>query len=68
MEVDYFQILLIDITFNFQHVEKLIGNMLIKNVKKRYNRYRRFNPFKPEFTIGIFIHYKPQIAVAIHDL
>ena len=26
------------------------------------------NPFKPEFTIVIFIHYKPRIAVAIHDL
>ena len=26
------------------------------------------NPFKPEFTIGIFIHYKPRIAVAILDL
>ena len=28
----------------------------------------RFNPFKPEFTIVIFIHYKPRIAVAILDL
>ena len=27
-----------------------------------------FNPFKPEFTIVIFIHYKPRIAVAIFDL
>ena len=26
------------------------------------------NPFKPEFTIVIFIHYKLQIAVAIPDL
>ena len=26
-----------------------------------------FNPFKPEFTIVIFIHYKPRIAVAILD-
>ena len=23
------------------------------------------NPLKPEFTIAIFIHYKPRIAVAI---
>ena len=30
--------------------------------------YGRFNPFRPEFTIFIFIHYKPQIAVAILDL
>ena len=27
-----------------------------------------FNPFRPEFTIVIFIHYKPQIAVAILEL
>ena len=27
-----------------------------------------FNLFKPEFTIVIFIHYKPRIAVAILDL
>ena len=25
-------------------------------------------PFKPEFAIVIFIHYKPRIDVAIHDL
>ena len=29
---------------------------------------RLFNPFKPEFTIVIFIHYKPRIAAAILDL
>ena len=27
-----------------------------------------FKPFKPEFTIVIFIHYKQRIAVAILDL
>ena len=27
-----------------------------------------FNPLKPEFTIVIFIHYKPRIAAAILDL
>ena len=27
-----------------------------------------YNIFKPEFTIVIFIHYKPRIAVAILDL
>ena len=31
-------------------------------------RLERVNPFKPEFTIVIFIHYKPRIAVAILDL
>ena len=29
---------------------------------------QRFNPFKPELIIVIFIHYKPRIAVAILDL
>ena len=29
---------------------------------------QRFNPFNLEFTIFIFIHYKPRIAVAIYDL
>ena len=29
---------------------------------------QRFNPFKPEFTIVTFIHYKSWIAVAILDL
>ena len=28
----------------------------------------RVNPFKPEFTIDIFIRYKSQIAVAFLDL
>ena len=32
------------------------------------NMSQRFNPFEPEFTIVIFIHYKPRIAVAILDL
>ena len=26
-----------------------------------------FNPFNPEFSIVIFIHYKPRIAAAILD-
>ena len=29
---------------------------------------KRFNPLKSEFTIVIFILYKPRIALAIHDL
>ena len=28
----------------------------------------QLNPFKSEFTIVTFIHYKPRIAVAILDL
>ena len=30
--------------------------------------FQRFNPFKLEFTIVIFIHYKSRIAVAVLDL
>ena len=30
--------------------------------------FQPFNPFKPELTTVIFIHYKPRIAVAILDL
>ena len=29
---------------------------------------KTINPLKPEFTIVIFIHYKPRIAAAILDL
>ena len=36
--------------------------------QKELTKTLRVNPFKPEFTIVIFIHYKPQIAVAILDL
>ena len=32
------------------------------------NSWMYFNPFNPKFTIVIFIHYKPRIAVAILDL
>ena len=45
--------------------------MLIKDVKKwiwNGTGGWRVNPFNPEFTIVIFIHYKPRIAVAILDL
>ena len=39
-------------------------NAFLRTLEER----ERFNPFKPEFTIDIFIHYKPRIAVAIFDL
>ena len=32
------------------------------------NNRLALNPLKPEFSIVIFIHYKPRIAVAILDL
>ena len=44
---------------------------LISNLKnifglKSFNqKCQRFNPFNPEFTIVIFIHYKSKIAAAI---
>ena len=34
----------------------------------RWNNVGLINPFKPEFTIVIYDHYKPRIAVAILDL
>ena len=32
------------------------------------NSVLKVNPFKPEFTIVIYIHYKPRIALAILNL
>ena len=50
----------------------IIINLSIENTVNQWfcvnPRYARINPFKPEFTIVIFIHYKPRIAVAILDL
>ena len=37
-------------------------------VAENYLNIHNFNPFEPEFTIVIFIHYKPRIAAAIPDL
>ena len=34
----------------------------------QFETFAHINPLKPEFTIVIFIHYKPRIAVAILDL
>ena len=62
--------------FNCLHekVNRNISNV-IKMVDTNYTGGRfapkeniSFNPFKPEFTIVIFIHYKPRIAIAILDL
>ena len=39
-----------------------------RQIAKVDYRAIRVNPFKPEFNIVIFIHYKPRIAVAILDL
>ena len=40
----------------------------LRDAKWCFNASWGFNPFRPEFTIVIFIHYKPRIAVAILDL
>ena len=43
-------------------------NDCTKKPNKRDTLNQCCNPFKPEFTIVIIIHYKPRIAVAILDL
>ena len=47
-----------------------IGGLIIKMKKLSHARSQSsiVNPFKPEFTIVIFIEYKQQIAVAILGL
>ena len=52
---------------------ELLMQFLASNYEKMYliinNKHLfLFNLFKPWFTIVIFIHYKPRIAVAILDL
>ena len=44
--------------------------MMISNWNKVFGSHDlyKINPFKPELTIVIFIHYKPRIAVTILDL
>ena len=37
-------------------------------LKMKIGENLNINPSKPEFTIVIFIHYKPRIAVAIPDV
>ena len=46
------------------------GNQISRPNTRYYHYYHNldFNPSKPEFTIVIFIHYKPWIAVEIIDL
>ena len=51
----------IQITFSSNHVINIL-------LKTKHAALTHLNPFKPEFTIAIFIHYKSRIAVAILDL
>ena len=52
---------------NYVNAPRIFSITRHPSLQETLNRYW-FNPFKPEFTIVIFIHYKPQIAVAILDL
>ena len=56
---------------DIKYVWRKVGGGGVSSLIQCYS-YRNclvsINPFKPEFTIVIFIHYKPRIAVAILDL
>ena len=49
-------------------VRIVLTSELLPQFPPSESKLPNFNPFKPEFTIVIFIHYKPGIAVAILDL
>ena len=56
-----------EIIWNFTNL-KLLKITYICLIWDQTLQILMFNPFKPEFTIVTFIHYKPRIAVAILDL
>ena len=72
----------INIIVNWKQIQLIFTHLMLWVVAARYNftMLRRativnvscsavmVNPFRPEFIIVIFIHYKPRIAVAILDL
>ena len=47
-------------------VHVVLGSLRL--FESKHLQISKFNPFRSEFTIVIFIHYKPRIAVAILDL
>ena len=54
-----------------KHFAHLCNRLCIYNKIYTYKRYHNMvciNPFKPAFTIVIFIHYKSRIAAAIRSL
>ena len=55
-----------DTYFNF--IRGLAGGEVCWEILSSKYRILRVNLFKPDFTIVIFIHYKPRIAAAILDL
>ena len=48
--------------------DNMAVNMTWANLLSWWILALQLKPFKPEFTIVIFIHYKPRIASAILDL
>ena len=56
------------IEINVCDVDKRLTVFLLSVSKYMYEVFSRITSLKPEFTIVIFIHYKPRIAVAILDL
>ena len=61
------------VTLQFGCKPKFCSNFMVPAInplptEHEYSPIVVFNPFKPEFTIVIFIRYKPRIAVAILDL
>ena len=54
-------------TENVKHIWIIFTNNFPVCENLKYST-KFFNPLRPEFTIVIFIHYKPRIAVAILDL
>ena len=57
MDVNFFQILLINVTFYLQYVWKLIWNVLIKNVEKEYNRHWRSKGYlQPKLRVIMFLY------------
>ena len=53
---------------NFYDNKSLITSIDVNKIAVYLCVCLLINPFKPEFTIVIFIHYKPRIAAAILDL
>ena len=55
---------------NFAYIAYIYAKITGSEQHTFYASYKHwvFNPFNPEFTIVIIIHYKPRIAAAILDL
>ena len=49
-------------------LESAVRTFMVRQMSAIFSVHLSFNPFKPEFTIVIFVHYTPRIAVTILDL